>query len=94
MRRACYEQTRHETYCYGLAGTVCMCTVRPDRTRGPAGVVSQTTWSEFRQLPEAAVRAIDETHLYSGLAHNGGNNAKQQLLLPEREEAGIIAIDG
>ena len=28
-----------------------MCTVRPDRTRGPAGVASQSTWSGFRQLP-------------------------------------------
>ena len=27
------------------------------------------------------LRAIDETHLYGGLAHNGGNIAKQQLKL-------------
>ena len=83
---AAHATNRHDMKrTYGLAGTVCMCTVRPDRTRGPAGVASQTTWSEFRQLPEAAVRAIDETHLYSGLAHNGGKNAKPILLLKVKE---------
>ena len=34
------------------------------------------------------LRAIDETHLYSGLAHNGGNIAKQPTTT-QREEAGI-----
>ena len=29
--------------------------------------------------------AIDETHLYSGLAHNGGKNAKPILLLRVKE---------
>ena len=31
------------------------------------------------------LRAIDETHLYGGLAHNGGNIAKQQLILREKK---------
>ena len=63
-------------------GSVHVCTVRPDRTGGPAGVASQSTWSGFRQLP---ARAIDETQLYSELALNGGFNAKQLQLLGVKE---------